>query len=668
MKLKRLSDYLDLMKSAQEQKDYQKVKRLGEAALKKFYSLTGVSPLEKYFLYHRLGNAYSKLFLYSSSLDLSYKAYLIASKHHLKPEFLASISHNLGGTFRVLRNPNQALRYLQKVEQYYQKYGNKRAPMTSDMQINNWIHMAHCYLQKNETEKMRELLEHKISPKLTTITNKGVLVDYYLARGNYFLQLREHAQAKECFQKGVQLSRQERLDRWEVQGKNSLAILAIIEGQVISAIEILNNTFRETRQKKMTGPAYEVALLLRTCYRFMSLASAGTDPIEQSKWENKGSLLERRLKSMVRQMDHAKFYESNKQAEEIFYQLQKEGQFSPTARKFLEIPTKTIGPENAPSSYQEVLIGKSALMQEVYYLVEKTAPTDLPILIYGETGAGKELVARAIHQRSLRSRRTWLACNTGAIPETLLESELFGYVKGAFTGAQSDKKGYIELASDGTLFLDEVGNMSLGMQQKLLRVMEDNLLWRVGAEKEIPVKTRFVLASNEDLEELVKAKRFREDLLYRINTIIITLPPLRERKEDIPLLTQHFLKKCLLPRQALPEISSGALALLTNYFWSGNVRELENEIKRILVLHPQAKQITEEMLSEAVRGYRPNLLREISETGKHTFSNLTEIFQRNLINQTITDCGGNLSQAARRLGYDRRNLYRKMKQLKMPVP
>jgi transcriptional regulator with PAS, ATPase and Fis domain len=315
---------------------------------------------------------------------------------------------------------------------------------------------------------------------------------------------------------------------------------------------------------------------------------------------------------------------------------------------------------------------------EVLQLVEKIAPTDLPILIQGETGTGKELIARAIHQNSLRSKNKWFTTNCGALPETLLENELFGHIKGAFTDAKEDKKGYIELASEGTLFLDEISEMSSAMQQKLLRVLEEKLVWRVGAEKPIQVNTRFVFASNQNIEELVKTKKIREDLYYRINTIVITLPSLRERKEDIPLLVNHFLKitdesevKPLQDKRSPDthrgkEINEEVLKLLMNYNWPGNVRELENEIERICALYHGSRQITEAMLSENIKNYA---FCTPSQSGNElTLKELKKLSERNIIIDALKKCNGNITKTARQLGCLRQHLQLKIRQLKIETP
>ena len=594
---KRLSDYLDLMKSAMEQIKWLEVKRLGETALKKLPHFPA-TPMDKFILYYRLGCAYNSLRYFSLALETFHKAYGVALKHRFGPEYPASVSYMMASNFLILKNTGLALSQYRLVEQYYQKHGYKKSPMDLTLHIFTLLGLGFCYLYQNNAEKTREILEEKL-PSYQTTFSKTILVFYQHLKGEYLTKIKDYAGAKLSFQEVIRIS--ENLTLASFFGKIHLAVLNILEGQPGSAITLLKTILKETARlkKKPTNNVVicETLLLLSKGYALIGL-------------QDKADIMEKRLKVRVKELDITWFYVLSKEVEQIYQQMEsspaalknwteKEPALSVISRtrEHLNDQMSSYKPDSETESRSGgTIIGKSPVMQEMYQLIEKVAPTNLPVLIYGETGTGKELVARAIHQRSLRSRHTWLACNTGAIPETLLESELFGYIRGAFTGAQTDKKGYIELASDGTLFLDEIGNMSLGMQQKLLRVMEDNLLWRLGTEKPVQVNTRFVFASNENMEELVKAKRFREDLYYRINTIIITLPPLRERKEDIPLLVQYFLKKYALPRQALPAVSSNVLAILTAYPWPGNVRELENEIKRIGTLYPGTSTITETML------------------------------------------------------------------------
>jgi two-component system response regulator PilR (NtrC family) len=233
------------------------------------------------------------------------------------------------------------------------------------------------------------------------------------------------------------------------------------------------------------------------------------------------------------------------------------------------------------------IIGRSEPMLDVFRMVETIAKTNSTVLITGESGTGKDLVARAIHYNSLRRERPFVALNCGGVPETLLESELFGHMRGAFTGADANKKGLMEVAEGGTVFLDEIGEMNATMQVKLLRVLQDRRFRRLGGTEEVQADIRVIAATNQDLEKLVATGRFREDLFYRINVIPMHLPPLRERRDDIPLLAEHFLSKYAQQmKKPVRSIAHDSLALLQAYGWPGNVRELENVIERAVALEP----------------------------------------------------------------------------------
>ena len=224
-------------------------------------------------------------------------------------------------------------------------------------------------------------------------------------------------------------------------------------------------------------------------------------------------------------------------------------------------------------------------MRKIFEKILKVAPTDSTVLITGESGTGKELVARAIHQNSLRKDREFVAVDCSSLVETLLESELFGHVKGSFTGAHQTKHGFFELANHGTFFFDEIANLSLKIQAKLLRVIQEREFIKVGDHKKIQLDIRIVSASNKNLEESVKAEKFREDLYYRLSVVPIKLPPLRKRKEDIPLLMDHFLAKLSNKmKKVVPRVSDDAMEMLVEYAWPGNVRELEHAVERILIL------------------------------------------------------------------------------------
>ncbi|MFA5794616.1 MAG: sigma-54 dependent transcriptional regulator [Candidatus Brocadiia bacterium] len=302
------------------------------------------------------------------------------------------------------------------------------------------------------------------------------------------------------------------------------------------------------------------------------------------------------------------------------------------------------------------------IFKEVDHILKKVAPTGLPVLIQGETGTGKELMSWAIHYHSQRRDKPYLAFNSGAVPETLIESELFGHTKGAFTSASETKKGYIELASEGTLFIDEIGNMPLSMQQKLLRILEDKQLWPVGSEKTVTVNTRFIFASNQNIEELVSRKLFREDLFYRINIITISLPALRERHDDISLFARYFLKRHF-KENAVPKISPKAMDILSKHCWPGNIRELENEIKRIYVFYPDTKIITESMLSESIRNCRS--LSPLPCTPRLSLRKTMENTEKMIILDALKKNHNNISRTAQSLKLNRCVLYDKVRRLKI---
>ena len=297
------------------------------------------------------------------------------------------------------------------------------------------------------------------------------------------------------------------------------------------------------------------------------------------------------------------------------------------------------------------IVGTSKEMRELLKLVEKVARVDSTVLIIGESGVGKELIARAIHYQSRRGAYPFVAINCGALAEGLLESELFGYKKGAFTGADADREGLFCVASGGTVFLDEISNTSPNMQVKLLRVLQEKELVPVGGREPVRVDVRVIAATNVDLEELVRAGKFREDLYYRLNVIPIRVPPLRERREDIPVLVDHFLRLCA-DRMGLSHkcFSKDAMRILTEYDWPGNVRELENVVERAVVLC-EGDEITPDYLPHKL------LDKEATFSGRRTL----EEGERGIILRALRETGYNINRAAKILGIHRTTLYRKMK-------
>jgi Nif-specific regulatory protein len=308
------------------------------------------------------------------------------------------------------------------------------------------------------------------------------------------------------------------------------------------------------------------------------------------------------------------------------------------------------------------IIGDSPAISALRSTVRRLASTDLPVLILGESGTGKEVVAQALHYQGPRAERPFIAVNCAALTETLLESELFGHEKGAFTDAHEMRRGKFELAEGGTIFLDEIGDMSLGGQAKLLRVLEQKVITRVGGSQAIPINVRVVAATNARLADAVRAKKFREDLYFRLNVVALELPPLRDRPEDVLPLAMHFLRMFSLPaRRPRLHLSKEAERRLQSHTWPGNVRELRNLMERVAFLAPADKVEAEDLafiLSPEKEGYH-----EPSEN--LGLSDATNLFQQEHIRRAIRRVRGNMSEAARLLGLHRSNLYRKMRQLGM---
>lgn len=311
---------------------------------------------------------------------------------------------------------------------------------------------------------------------------------------------------------------------------------------------------------------------------------------------------------------------------------------------------------NKEYSFSQIL-GKSKPMREIFDLIRRVADSPTNILITGESGTGKELVAKALHYNSERKDAAFVAVNCAAIPEQLLESELFGHMRGAFTDAKVDKRGLFEEAAKGTLFLDEISELPLMLQAKLLRAIQEKEIRRLGANRSIAVDTRLIAATNLNLSEEVKAKRFREDLYYRLNVIEMRLPPLRERREDIPLLVDAFLKKFGQARgKDVKGVSESTLALLIDYAWPGNVRELENVIERAVTLS-RGDKILPDDLPATIQGSRGD--RRVLDEAAEKMHPLHDI-EKEYIKKILEKMGGNKYQAAQVLGIDRKTLYRKL--------
>ena len=311
----------------------------------------------------------------------------------------------------------------------------------------------------------------------------------------------------------------------------------------------------------------------------------------------------------------------------------------------------------AAEGVRERMIGASRPMERLWDRIEQVAPTRATVLITGETGTGKELVARAIHELSPRSREPFIATNCSSLPEMLLESELFGHVRGSFTGAVATRRGLFEEANRGTLFLDEVSTMSAGIQVKLLRVVQERVIQRVGSNTPIPIDLRLLAATNVNLLEEVARGAFREDLFYRLNVFPIRVPPLRERPEDIPLLARHFmLRAAAQTGREPPELPDETLQAMEAYAWPGNVRQLENYVESAVIAHKGAG-----ITFTPPEAARPSRSRPRSEGGGATPSAPLAEVERDRILQAMVETNGHRTRAAELLGIDRRTLYRKLK-------
>ncbi|MBI4510472.1 MAG: sigma-54-dependent Fis family transcriptional regulator [Deltaproteobacteria bacterium] len=311
------------------------------------------------------------------------------------------------------------------------------------------------------------------------------------------------------------------------------------------------------------------------------------------------------------------------------------------------------------------MIGQSPRMRAIHDLIRKTAPTSGRVLITGENGTGKELVARAVHENSKRADKAFIKLNCAAIPQELIESELFGHEKGAFTGATQKRRGKFELADGGTLFLDEVGDMNPSAQAKVLRVLQEGELERVGGHETIKVDVRVVAATNKNLEEEIKVVRFREDLFYRLNVVPIRVPPLRDHREDIPDLASHFVQVlCATNDRKKKYLTPNAVTLLIQYEWPGNVRELRNSIERLVILTGDAPEITEADVQEIL----PSVKRMKIRHGRGgSLKDRVAAAEREIVLHALEECQHHIANTARELGLERSHLYKKMRALGIPL-
>ncbi len=392
---------------------------------------------------------------------------------------------------------------------------------------------------------------------------------------------------------------------------------------------LANRAFANEDLRMLAALADHAAVALRNA-RLFARAEAGRNELAEAR--ERVEALNKRLEKIVRGQ--------SLELEELRGELR--------ARKSLD--TKY--------DYKEI-VGRSPAVLRMLRLLDRVVDSDVPVHVHGESGTGKELVARAIHAHGRRVKGPFVSENCAALTETLLESELFGYVKGAFTGAERDRKGLFEQAHGGTLFLDEVGDMSQGMQRKLLRVLQEGEVRRVGGVEPVQVDVRILSASNRDLREMVERREFREDLYYRLRVLHIRLPPLRERREDVPLLVSHFLDREVRRAGSKPvRMAPGVMDLLTAYDWPGNVRELENECMRILALSGEV--VESDVLSEQIRGHHPSVVTSAPAGEVRDLNKLVQTVEVAEITNALSLYEGNKTKAADALNISRFALQRKL--------
>ncbi len=328
---------------------------------------------------------------------------------------------------------------------------------------------------------------------------------------------------------------------------------------------------------------------------------------------------------------------------------------------------KSKGAKSENMSTADFIIGKSAQSQAVQRHIELIAPSDMSVIIHGETGTGKEFVAQSIHKFSTRSNRPFIAIDCGALPKELAGSELFGHVKGSFTGATFDKPGSFEVANGGTIFLDEIGNLSYENQVKLLRVIQERKIKRIGATKDTTIDVRIIAAINEDLTKAVKGGRFREDLFHRLNEFNIQLAPLRERKDDIMVFAEHFLKKANVSlKKNVTSFSPDVSEYLRSYYWHGNLRELGNVVKRAVLLTTGDKVLADSLPREIIQGSAEDSGMPGDE-GKGVLKSIAKSAERQAIIEVLEKVSYNKSKAAAQLNIDRKTLYNKLKLYNIPT-
>ena len=610
---------------------------------------------EQYEISWVLGNLHTMVGNYTEALNYIYKLRLLILKHRQPSRYFVWITSSIGIVYLNLYQPGRAIMEFNKIDAYYKKYGFN-GQLTRENYTRNQINLIQAYLKQNDLARIEDVIKHNFNPCREELLKENIVTTfYYHTLGEYYIRIKKYTPARRLLEKARAVNEKKKHFYMMIADQLHLAVIELMEDQWDKSINRLKAVLAQAHRFNYNDLYTEGVLLLSKVYSL----------------QGKSQLADRtqdKVKNAIKKLDTVWLYEKIKEFDRLYQQLV-DLQIISKKKTSSAVPSvlkNQLTLHKDTHACYRIIIGESKPMYQVYEMLDKIAPTDLPVLIEGETGTGKELVARAIHSKSKHPGQPFLAFNCGAIPESLLENELFGHVAGAFTGAQREKKGLIKLADNGTLFFDEIANMPLKMQQKLLRVLDEKKLWPVGGEKPVPVNTRFVFASNKSIKKLVDQKCFRDDLFHRINVIVIALPPLRERKEDILLLARHFLKQYTGGNDVI-KFSPEATKNLVDYSWPGNVRELENEIKRICIFNKNIDLIRTAMFSETIQqNLKIQLVAPvITNHSESSLKTITQQVEKKLIIKSLQKFNGSIARAAQELGLTRVGLYKKVCKLKI---
>lgn len=590
-------------------------------------------------LFSARGKLYYDLTNHSMALDSYFKAL------HLVKDEIDKMTMNffIANCYMGLKDTDNAVRLFTHLLEQNNSIKNREKFSIATNDMGGVIAgLVMCYAFQGRLDLANETIGQYFRPDQLKKLNPIALMDYYHAMGEVRICEKNYAKAEEDLAKSILIAEKHNFRDTILAGRVHLAQIEIIRNNYSKALEILNPMINKADEKY-------ICLFVEICLLAGKIC-AYTGGMKRSE------RLLNRCKKYIKHSEPMWLFKLIKEQDELFR--------SPlsgpvTARNIARISSE----ENIPFEPVQI-IGQNEELVKVLAAAAQIAKTDLPVLINGETGTGKELFARLMHYTSNRANNPFVPVNCGGLSETLLETELFGYKKGAFTGAFSDRKGIFEFARGGTIFLDECAEMPQSMQKDLLRILEEKKLRRVGDNNMIDIDVRIIFATNKNLKELIAQGRFREDLFFRINVFALNIPPLRLRKDDILALVTHFTKK-LCKSGANVRIKPSVLRLFDSYDWPGNVRELENEIKRIVSMYNDVSVIDETMIGTHIL-QAENKAPVGQPPGAESLIPFRE-FERRFIVDALRRCNNNVSRTANAVSLSRVGLIKKMKRLGISV-